>query len=200
MSDRTWITVFFPTPLIFRYHLPLNAALNCDWLQSLTWPHPWVPLVERTQGESADWRGPFKNQKFKSSKVQNYAPIKKRFLRGVRCTHVYYTDKSSIFLHRRHPSTNLVLISRVLKLEYIEIQLGRVEILSNSSLFNISFNSSGHHSSSKYVIVFIKSKSPFILVSSTVETQYFSFHCDVAEAETTQPNRETASRVLYRIF
>ncbi len=24
MPDRTWITVFFPTPLIFRYHLPLT--------------------------------------------------------------------------------------------------------------------------------------------------------------------------------
>ncbi len=24
MADRTWITVFFPTPLIFRYHLPLR--------------------------------------------------------------------------------------------------------------------------------------------------------------------------------
>ncbi len=24
MADRTWITVFFPTPLIFRYHLPLT--------------------------------------------------------------------------------------------------------------------------------------------------------------------------------
>jgi desulfoferrodoxin (superoxide reductase-like protein) len=24
MADRTWITVFFPTPLIFRYHLPLK--------------------------------------------------------------------------------------------------------------------------------------------------------------------------------
>jgi hypothetical protein len=24
MADRTWITVFFPTPLIFRYNLPLS--------------------------------------------------------------------------------------------------------------------------------------------------------------------------------
>ncbi len=26
MPDRTWITVFFPTPLIFRYHLPLSKG------------------------------------------------------------------------------------------------------------------------------------------------------------------------------
>jgi hypothetical protein len=26
MADRTSITVFFPTPLIFRYHLPLSSA------------------------------------------------------------------------------------------------------------------------------------------------------------------------------
>ncbi len=24
MQYRSWITVFFPTPLIFRYHLPLK--------------------------------------------------------------------------------------------------------------------------------------------------------------------------------
>ena len=28
MADRTWITVFFPTPLIFRYHLPLMKSAS----------------------------------------------------------------------------------------------------------------------------------------------------------------------------
>ncbi len=26
MADRSWLTVFIPTPLIFRYHLPLNLS------------------------------------------------------------------------------------------------------------------------------------------------------------------------------
>jgi hypothetical protein len=35
MADRTCITVFFPTPLIFRYHLPLMtlAVSLWPWLQ-----------------------------------------------------------------------------------------------------------------------------------------------------------------------
>ncbi len=28
MADRSWITVFIPTPLIFRYHLPLKVLLK----------------------------------------------------------------------------------------------------------------------------------------------------------------------------
>ncbi len=28
MADITWITVFFPTLLIFRYHLPLTSELS----------------------------------------------------------------------------------------------------------------------------------------------------------------------------
>ncbi len=31
MADRSWITVFIPTPLIFRYHLPLRDN-NVDFL------------------------------------------------------------------------------------------------------------------------------------------------------------------------
>jgi hypothetical protein len=43
MADRTCITVFFPTPLIFRYHLPLNyeaTLLKTSW-QTLDfeWKH-----------------------------------------------------------------------------------------------------------------------------------------------------------------
>ncbi len=50
MPFRSWITVFFPTPLIFRYHLPLNIlflwtsvyvdmAKCCpSWLSFKHWP------------------------------------------------------------------------------------------------------------------------------------------------------------------
>ncbi len=31
MADRTWITVFFPNPLIFRYHLPLTDQRRWTW-------------------------------------------------------------------------------------------------------------------------------------------------------------------------
>ncbi len=30
MPYRSWNTVFFPTPLIFRYHLPLNDAISWE--------------------------------------------------------------------------------------------------------------------------------------------------------------------------
>jgi hypothetical protein len=35
MPDRTWITGFFPTPLIFRYHLPLTSISRPSLLPSL---------------------------------------------------------------------------------------------------------------------------------------------------------------------
>jgi hypothetical protein len=34
MADRTWITMTSPTPLIFRYHLPLKDLKNCLISQS----------------------------------------------------------------------------------------------------------------------------------------------------------------------
>ncbi len=33
MPDRSWITVFIPTPLIFRYHLPLKI-MKASWKQT----------------------------------------------------------------------------------------------------------------------------------------------------------------------
>jgi hypothetical protein len=35
MADRTWITVFFPTPLIFRYHLPLSCQARAVFYSNL---------------------------------------------------------------------------------------------------------------------------------------------------------------------
>ncbi len=36
MAGRTWITVFLPTQLIFRYHLPLNQPIvSVDTIERL---------------------------------------------------------------------------------------------------------------------------------------------------------------------
>ncbi len=39
MADRSWITVFFPTPLIFRYHLPLRVGAEKREMPSLQIQH-----------------------------------------------------------------------------------------------------------------------------------------------------------------
>ncbi len=49
MADRNWITVFFPTPLIFRYHLPLNVVADITKEKKLadknkTRPKPTINL------------------------------------------------------------------------------------------------------------------------------------------------------------
>ncbi len=46
MPDRTWIIVFFPTPLIFRYHLPFKGTQAWDnFLFFLPKSNPNMPFV-----------------------------------------------------------------------------------------------------------------------------------------------------------
>ncbi len=58
MQDRVWTTIFFPTPLIFRYHLPLTLmkiyGMSLVWAGSISLDSTFKNLLILHFGNSSN--------------------------------------------------------------------------------------------------------------------------------------------------